>query len=183
VDFVTRHACFHGGDICEISRIKNPPTSTLGQRVAIERKTVTFDEKGIARMRAVAEEDRLLRNEEQVFKIEIEHELAIEALTRITKVYSDDEWQQLDRTFSLHRGFYDGIGTSDLTLGGVGVDRLPRFKPMSDEEIEDQEHATTENAANENFTETESKTTDDTEQTEFEPTESLIEIEEFEEAA
>jgi hypothetical protein len=85
VDFQTRKACFCENAIVEASRHKNVPRSTIGARVAIERKIVQpiYDERDIARMRATAEEDRRLRREEQACKADIEHALATEAQAKL----------------------------------------------------------------------------------------------------
>jgi hypothetical protein len=76
VDFKTRSANFFERAIVERSRLKSMPLSTLGQRIAIGRK-IEYDEEEIARMKAIADEDRQLRIEEWDCKIDIEHDLAI----------------------------------------------------------------------------------------------------------
>ncbi len=53
--------------------------SSLGQRVAIERKSEEFDERDIVKMKAIVAEDRTFRDLERSCKIELEHELSLQA--------------------------------------------------------------------------------------------------------
>jgi len=143
VDFLTRSANFFQRAVVERSRHKNPPVSSLGQKIAIERQIARPDlsEKDIVRMQAVAEEDKRQRSIEQDCKIEIEHELGVEALTKITRLYTDEEWRELERTSSLHCTFNDGIGHDERTLGGTGINKQAEHVNLHDD-IEEQ-YATT----------------------------------------
>jgi hypothetical protein len=124
LDWKTRKPMFSGNAIVERSRQKCPPLSTLGARIAIERSIVRdripVNEAAIARMKRSVAEDKAWRNIESDLKIDIEHEIALEEQNKLIKFYTPDEWADIEQTFSLHRGFYDGIGTDDRTLGGVG---------------------------------------------------------------
>lgn len=89
VDLHTREACFHEREIIEKSRHKTPPISSLGQRIAIERKSEEFGA-SIVRMKAVIEEDNALRAQEKRLKIAIEHEIALEEQAKLI-VFVDEK--------------------------------------------------------------------------------------------
>ncbi len=127
VDWETRNACFRGGPVVEKSRLKSVPMSTLGSRIAIERTIVRADlsEKEIARMRAVAEDDRAARHTEQKYKIDIEHAIAIEEQKKLI-VFVDEE--VFDEMKKQSWGRPDRFSTTEerTSLGrDVGTNRGP----------------------------------------------------------
>jgi hypothetical protein len=97
LDMATRDACFRGGPVVEKSRLKCPPISSIGQRIAIERKIVRhdYDEKEIARMKTTADEDRRLRIEERDCKIDIEHQLAIEEQAKLIILIDEKTFDEM----------------------------------------------------------------------------------------
>jgi len=136
VDFETRKEFFNNAPIIEKNRLKSPPLSTLGQRVAIQRKIEHRDlnESDIARLKATADEDKLWRARELACKIDVEHAIAVEERMKLVRVYSDKEWLEMEATFALHRGFLDGIGIDERTLGSVGLNLGSRRATLADEE-------------------------------------------------
>jgi hypothetical protein len=120
LDMATRDACFRQGPIVETSRLKCPPISSLGQRIAIERKVVNhdFNERELLRIKATADEDRRLRIVEQDCKIEIENEIAIAERTKLTRVYSDEEWLEIEQIQKTLPVYVSGIGRDERSTVG-----------------------------------------------------------------
>ena len=148
VDWTTRKEFFNNGPIVEKSRRLAPPISSLGQRVAIERRTEhrDLDEREITRLKASIEEDKFWRAREEDCKIDIEHQIAVEAQAKLIRSYTDAEWLAIEREFALHRGFCDGIGHDERTLGSVGLNvRSQRATQTDDDEIQDRDEETVTN--------------------------------------
>ena len=118
VDFRTREACFHGRAIVERSRMKSMPLSTLGQRIAIERK-VEYDEEEIARMKVIADEDKRLRLEECDCKIDIEHDLALEEQAKLIVFVDEREFEEMKERSWGRPGLFNRI--EERTSIGLNV--------------------------------------------------------------
>jgi hypothetical protein len=96
IDFENRKPIFANRAILAAVRFKQPPISTLGGRVGMDR-AITGDKppltgQEIERLRAIAAEDRMWRSLERRSKVAIENELAISAMRSITIVVDEDEW-------------------------------------------------------------------------------------------
>jgi hypothetical protein len=121
-----------GGDVILIGKVKRPPTSSLGGRVNIERMVAgerpDVTPEDIARIQAIATNDREWLDAERRAKIEVENELALIERGRLI-VFVDPE------TFDRERDASEGIpvvplpvGADQRTLGGIGNDvRLATF--------------------------------------------------------
>jgi hypothetical protein len=120
VDFETRKEFFNNAPIIEKDRLKSPPLSTLGQRIAIERKTEhrDLDEKDITRLRATIDEDKLWRAKEHDCKIDIENDLAIASRAEITKEYSEKEWLAIEKVQKTLPAYVSGVGFDERTPTG-----------------------------------------------------------------
>ena len=126
VDFRTREACFHERAIVEASKQKNPPVSTLGSRIAIERIVVNdggnrFDEKEIAKMKASIAEDSSWRKAERDSKVDFEHQLALEHQALLVRVHSDEEWLEIEQVQRTLPGYVCGVGQDERTSIGRTV--------------------------------------------------------------
>ena len=99
VDLATREAVFRGGPVVEKSRLKCPPISSLGQRIAIERKIVRggspVSEAEIVRMKASVAEDKAWRQAEFDSKIDIEHQLAIAEQSKLIVFVDENEFDEM----------------------------------------------------------------------------------------
>jgi hypothetical protein len=157
VDWQTRKEFFNNGPVVEKSRLRNPPMSSLGQKVAIERK-VEFDERDIVKMRATVLEDRTLRDLERSCKIEVEHELSLQTQASLI-VFVDPEL--FDEAKKRSWGRPEIFVTKD-ERSSTGRDVGPAHDEQDEEDQNDQT-ITTETNADEN---TESATTEDTESVE-----------------
>jgi hypothetical protein len=120
LDMATRDAVFRGGPVVEKSRLKCPPISSLGQRIAIERKIVRhdYDEKEIARMKATADEDRRSMVEERRCKIDIEHELAIEEQAKLIVRIDEQTFERM----KAHSDGRPGIFVAQDDRSSIGRD-------------------------------------------------------------
>jgi hypothetical protein len=151
------------GAIVLKKRFQTPPVSTLAGRIGIERVFIngtskkprkeggtpypteaskTYNAKEMAAMRITAQEDREWRHAEMMARIDVENEIAVAEQKKLIKVYSDEAWLELERTFAIHRGFHDGIGHDERTLGGTGITQSQLAMPQ-DDEIEEQNDQTT----------------------------------------
>jgi hypothetical protein len=126
VDFQTRSSNLFDRAIVERSRLKSMPVSTLGQRIAIERKTVEFDEKEIARMKAAVEEHKILRIQEQSCKIDIEHDLAIEEQNKLIVLVDEETFDEMKARSWGRPGIFNRI--EERTSVGVDVLSLEALK-------------------------------------------------------
>jgi hypothetical protein len=182
LDMATRDACFRGGPIVEKSRLKCPPLSSIGQRVAIERKVVNhdFNERELLRIKATADEDRRLRIVEQDCKIEIENEIAIEERTKLTRVYSDDEWLEIEKIQKTLPSYVSGVGDDQRTTVG----RNARSSEVSIDEADEIERQSNDDSNGIKETELPDSNTNPTNVVSFECLECLqAEIEDTEEMA
>jgi hypothetical protein len=100
VDFESRQACFHERAIVEASKHKNPPLSTIGSKIAIERVVVNsegnqFDKAEITRLKQTVAEDQAWRKIERDSKIDIEHDIAVEEQNKLIIFVDEGEFEEM----------------------------------------------------------------------------------------
>lgn len=136
LDEAHRHErCWTGGDVVLIGKLQRPPICSLGTRIATEKlacgRTLAADE--LLRLQAVASEDRQWRSLERIQKVEIEHELSLEAMGSLLVEIPDEKWLK-------DRDDAEGIPIIQSRVGidersSVGVDVGADSEPTNSEEL------------------------------------------------
>jgi hypothetical protein len=123
LDMVTRDACYRGGPVVEVSRLKKTARARFVDRADIERSYASTDRglkgKTIEELNAIIAADKQDRTLEEQLRIEIIGEMKAEMLRNMTREVPEDEWLALER-IHLDVPMLPSPSADQRTLGGIG---------------------------------------------------------------
>jgi hypothetical protein len=123
LDLGTRDACYRGGPVVEVSRLKKTARARFVDRADIERSYASTDRglkgKSIEELNAIIAADKHDRTLEEQLRIEIIGEMKTEMLCNMTREVPEDEWLALER-IHLDVPMLPSPSADQRTLGGIG---------------------------------------------------------------